>query len=143
MLCLVSQSYPTLCNPMDCSPPSSPPWGSSRQEYCSGLPRPPPGDPPNPGFKPRSSAFQADSLPFKPAGKPKNTGVFICGPISGFTLGTPESCVSTDINKWKDTPHSWIAIINVVKKSPPSKAVCRSNSVKFSPHQIPMVFFTK
>ena len=26
------------------------PWGFSRQEYWSGLPRPPPGDLPNPGF---------------------------------------------------------------------------------------------
>ena len=28
--------------------------GFSRQEYWSGLPRPPPGDPPNPGIKPTS-----------------------------------------------------------------------------------------
>ena len=38
----------------------------SRQEYWSGLPFPPPGDLPNPGIQPRSSAspaLQADSLP--------------------------------------------------------------------------------
>ena len=35
----------------------------------------PPGDLPNPGFEPRSSALEADSLPAKPQGKPKNTGV--------------------------------------------------------------------
>jgi len=69
----------------------SPPWGFSRQEYWSGLPCPSPGDLPKPGSKPRSSAVQADSLPFDPPEKPKNTGVFICGPISGFTLGTLES----------------------------------------------------
>ena len=34
--------------------------GFSRQEYCSGLPSPPPGDFPNPGIKPRSPALQAD-----------------------------------------------------------------------------------
>ena len=28
--------------------------GLSRQEYWSGLPCPPPGDPPNPGIRPRS-----------------------------------------------------------------------------------------
>ena len=33
----------------------------SRQECWSGLPCPPPGDLPNPGIKPRSPAFQADS----------------------------------------------------------------------------------
>ena len=30
---------------------------------------------PHPGVKPRSPAFQADSLPAEPKGKPKNTGV--------------------------------------------------------------------
>ena len=47
----------------------------SRQEYWSGLPSPPPGDPPNPGIKPRSPTLQADSLPSEPPGKPVNTGV--------------------------------------------------------------------
>ena len=37
--------------------------GFSRQEYQSGLPCPPPGDPPNPRIEPRSPALQADSLP--------------------------------------------------------------------------------
>ena len=36
------------------------PWGVSRQEYWNGLPCPPPGDLPNPGIKPRSSALQTD-----------------------------------------------------------------------------------
>ena len=38
------------------------PWGFSRQEYWSGLPCPPPGNLPNPGIKPRSSALPVDSL---------------------------------------------------------------------------------
>ena len=38
----------------------------SRQEYWSGLPFPSPGDLPDPGIKPRSSAFQADSLTSEP-----------------------------------------------------------------------------
>jgi len=40
--------------------------GFSRQEYCSGLPCPPPGDLPNPGIEPRSPSLQADSLPSQP-----------------------------------------------------------------------------
>ena len=44
--------------------------GFSRQEYWSGLPRPPPGDLPSPGIEPRSPALQADSLPSEPPGKP-------------------------------------------------------------------------
>ena len=47
----------------------------SRQKYWSVEPFPSPGDLPNPGIKPRSPALQADSLPAKPQGKPKNTGV--------------------------------------------------------------------
>ena len=46
------QSGHTLCDPMDCSPPGSSVQGSSRQEYWSGLPHPPPGHPPRPGVKP-------------------------------------------------------------------------------------------
>ena len=44
--------------------------GFSRQEYWNGLPFPSPGDPPDPGIKPMSSALQADSLPSEPPGKP-------------------------------------------------------------------------
>ena len=42
----------------------------SRHEYWSGLPRPPPGDLPDPGIKPGSPALQADSLLSEPPGKP-------------------------------------------------------------------------
>ena len=47
----------------------------SRPDYWSGSPFPLPGDLPNPGIEPKSPAFQADSLPAEPPGKPKNTGV--------------------------------------------------------------------
>ena len=36
------QSYPTLCDPMDCSLPAPPSLGFSRQEHWSGLPFPSP-----------------------------------------------------------------------------------------------------
>ena len=44
--------------------------GFSRQEYCSGLPFPSPGDLPDPGIEPRSPALQADALPSETSGKP-------------------------------------------------------------------------
>ena len=47
--------------------------GFSRQEYCSGLPRPPPEDLPDPGIEPASpvpSTLQLDSLQAEPPGKP-------------------------------------------------------------------------
>ena len=53
LLCLVAQSCPTLCDPVDCS-----------------LPCPPPGDLPKPGIEPTSPTLQADSLPSEPPGKP-------------------------------------------------------------------------
>jgi len=62
------------------------PWKFSREEYWSGLPCPPPGDLPNPGIKPRSSALQVDS---DPPGKPKNTGVGSLSLLQG-TFSTQE-----------------------------------------------------
>jgi len=38
----VSQSFPTLSDPMDCSLPGSSVHGFSRQEYWSGVPLPSP-----------------------------------------------------------------------------------------------------
>ena len=48
-----------------------------RQEYWSGLPFPPPGNPPNPGIEPmspESPALQADFLPVYHLGSPTYTG---------------------------------------------------------------------
>ena len=42
--------------------------GFPRQEYWSGVPFPSPGDLPNPGIEPTSSALQADSLQSEPPG---------------------------------------------------------------------------
>ena len=49
-----------------CQAPLS--MGFPRQEYWSGLPFPSPGDLPNPGIKPASTALQADSLQSEPPG---------------------------------------------------------------------------
>ena len=57
----------------------------SRQEYWSGLPFPPPGDLPNPGIKPRSFAFQADSLLTEPIGKPEGEGKLFFMQFKGET----------------------------------------------------------
>ena len=40
--------------------------GFSRQEYCSGLPFPSPGELTNPGIELGSPALQADALPSEP-----------------------------------------------------------------------------
>ena len=56
----------SLCDPTDSSPPGCSVHGFSRQEYCSALPFPPPGDLPDPGIKSRSPTLGADSLPPPP-----------------------------------------------------------------------------
>ena len=45
--------------------------GLHRQEYWSGFPVPSPGDLPDPGIKPGSPSFQADTLTSEPPGKMK------------------------------------------------------------------------
>ena len=68
--CLLINSCPTLCDPMDyiaCQ--ALPSMGFFRQEYWSGLPSPFPGDLPDPRIGPRSPASQAD-LYREPPGKP-------------------------------------------------------------------------
>ena len=57
MLVLATQSCPALCNPMDCSPPSSSVHGILQARVLEGLPFPSPHDLPNPGFEPGSSEF--------------------------------------------------------------------------------------
>ena len=68
---LVTQLCPALCDPMHCSRQAPLSMEFSRQEYWSVLPFTSPGDLPHPGFEPRSTALQADSLPSQlPPGKP-------------------------------------------------------------------------
>ena len=52
-----------LCNPMDCSLPSSSVHGVSQAKILEWLPFPSPGDLPDSGIKPASPALQTDSLP--------------------------------------------------------------------------------
>ena len=60
---------------MDYSLPGSLFMDFSRQEYCSGLPFPPPGDLPNPGIEPESPVLAGGFFPTEPPGKLKITGV--------------------------------------------------------------------
>ena len=71
VLCLVTQSCPTLCDPMYCSPPGSSVHGDSPGKNtgvgCHALLQ---GDLPNPGIQSRSPALQVVSLPAELPGKP-------------------------------------------------------------------------
>ena len=67
---LVTQSRPTLCNPWtDCTDQAPLSIEFSRKEYLSGLPFPPPEDPPDPGIEPSSlgrQVFLSLASPRKP-----------------------------------------------------------------------------
>ena len=63
-LVLVAQSCPTLCDSMYCSPQGSSVHGILQARILEWVP----GDLPDPGIKPRSPVFLADSLLSEPPG---------------------------------------------------------------------------
>ena len=93
---LVAKSCPTLCEPMDCSPPgfSIHAW-ISQAEYWSGLPFPSPGDLPNPRIGPTSptlaTRFFATQSPAAAAAAAKSLQpcLTLCDPIDISPPGSP------------------------------------------------------
>ena len=67
----VTQLYPTLCDPVDCSLPGFSVHGILQARILEWLPFPSPGDLPDPGIEPRSPALEADALTSEPPGKPR------------------------------------------------------------------------
>ena len=98
LLCFVTESCLTLCDPMNYSPPGSSVHEDSPSKN-TGVPCPPPGDLPNPGIKHRSPTLQADSLPSEPQGKPKNTRVGSLSFLQG-NFSTQESNLGLPHCRW-------------------------------------------
>ena len=74
-------SCPTLCDPIDGSPPGSRPWESSGKNTGVGCHFLLQGIRPNPGMEPESpvsAALQADSLPAESLGKPPVCYLYYC-----------------------------------------------------------------
>ena len=69
-----AQSSPTLCDPIDCSPPDSSVHRILQSRILSEWPFPSPGDLPDTGIKPGSPALQTHSLLSEPPGKPYTAG---------------------------------------------------------------------
>ena len=67
---LVGQLCPTLCDPVDCSPPGSSVRGILQARILEWVAIPSPGGLPDSGIEPWS-ASQADSFPSEPRGKPR------------------------------------------------------------------------
>ena len=72
--------------------------GFFRQEYCSGLPFPSPGNLPNPGIEPRSPALQADALTSYLALTPGKSG-------SPLILSWSQN--ASDSHTWNLSFHAW------------------------------------
>ena len=68
--CVNARLSPTLCNPMDHSPPGSSVYGILQARILKWRAMPSSGDRLDPGIKPWFPALQADSLPLEPAEKP-------------------------------------------------------------------------
>ena len=66
----VAQSCPTLCDPVDCSPPGSPVHGILQARILEWVAISFSRGSSNPGIKPRSPALQADALSSEPPAKP-------------------------------------------------------------------------
>ena len=106
--CKVTQPCLTLYDPMDRIAHQAPlSMEFFRQEYCSGLPFPFPGDLPNPGIEPGSPASQADALPSEPTGKPYQitNGIFHRTRTKNFTIyietqKIPNSQSKLEKEKW-------------------------------------------
>ena len=69
-MCLVIQSCPTLCDPMDCSLPGFSVYRDFSGKVTGVEPCPLSGDLPNPGIDSRFPVLQADSSPTESPGKP-------------------------------------------------------------------------
>ena len=75
----VTQSCPTLCDPVDCSLPGFSVHGFLQARILEWSPFPSPADLPDPGIKPESPALEADALTSEPPGKLINVGAVTVG----------------------------------------------------------------
>ena len=103
---LVTQSCPTLCHSMDCTPLAPLSMGFSRQEYWSGLPCPSPWVLPDPGTEPGSSALQADSLPSKPPRNTKDSILSVKYKLTNENKHLPSTTSTESIDKYEPFHHT-------------------------------------
>ena len=75
--CSVAQLYPTLCDPMDCSPPGSSVHGILQARILEWVPFPPPGDLPHPGSEPVSLVSPTLAGEFFTTGPPKKPYLYL------------------------------------------------------------------
>ena len=101
---LVSQSFLTLRNLMDCSPPDSSVHGISQVRIWNGFLFPFPGGLPDPETKPKSPALQTDSLPSVDVIQSLNLSD-LCDPVN---CSTPGFSVLHCFSEFAQT-HVWVS----------------------------------
>ena len=99
--CLVTKSYPTLCDPMDYTLPGSSVHGIYRQEYWSGLSFPSPGGLPNSGIEPMTPALQVNSLPWSHLRNRTSSRKWHIEPLP-WALMTKVKLVSRILHGWEE-----------------------------------------
>ena len=102
---VVSDSFETFSWPVACQPPLS--MAFPRVEYWSGLPFPPPGDPPNPGIEPSLLHWETKFFTTEPPGKPDRLNKLNAPQVlpggGGMALGSEESqCFLEEVASWMD-----------------------------------------
>ena len=90
----MSDSFSTLWTVAHRSPPST---GLSRQEHCSELPCPPPGDLPHPGIKPTSPALAGGVSNTEPPGTPELGILPFYLDFTGGSAGKESACKAGDL----------------------------------------------
>ena len=117
---LLLQSCPTLCDPLDHSPPASLSTGFSREKCWSGLSCTPPGDLPDPGTEPETPITAGSGLPrcsdIKEsacnAGNPSSIPGSGRSPGEGNGNPLQYSCLENPMNE-----EAWQATVHGVAKS--------------------------
>ena len=115
LMCLVIQSCPTLCNPIDYSTPGSSVHGLLQARILEWVACLPPGDLPNPGIKPRSPSLKADTLPSEPPGKYKNTGVSSLSLLQEIFLTQDQKQVSHIAGRFYTSRATRKALLSCIK----------------------------
>ena len=120
VLCLVTQSCPTLCDPMGCSPPSSFVLGNFPGKN-TGL-----GSMPSsrgPSWH-RSPTLQMNSLPSEPPGKPMNTRVDSLSLLQGIfpTQGSKPGLLHCSLILYQIEPRSPALPVDFLPPEPQGKS---------------------
>ena len=154
--CIYAQLRPTLCDPMDCSPPGSSVRGIPRQECWSGLLFAPPGDLLTQGWNPSRlhlPHWQADSLPQSCQGSPKvQIGMpFIRGSPGGSCQGSPKVQIGMPFirgspggasgQSWlpkQETEETWVRDMNSIPGWGRSLGEGQGNPLQYSCLEQPM-----